>query len=255
MVRSTAAMILTVSMLAAACGSGGDGGQASGAGGDPDAHIRVNMTEYGFGSDVIEVRAGQTVEFLLKNSGDLDHEFMIGREVTVAMDGMATGFEHDFFEGLMPIVDPPEAGMVMESMEMDMDGDSMDMDDGSMDMDMDGDSMEMDMDDGSMEMDMDDGSMDMDGDSMEMDMDGDSMEMDMDGDSMDMDGDDGSMDMDTDGHDDGHHGFMVTLAPGGTASVTVTIPDDAVGDWEIGCFRDKGTHWSSGMHATLRITS
>ena len=212
MVRSTAAMILTVSMLAAACGSGGDGGQASGAGGDPDAHIRVNMTEYGFGSDVIEVRAGQTVEFLLKNSGDLDHEFMIGREVTVAMDGMATGFEHDFFEGLMPIVDPPEAGMVMESMEMDMDGDSMDMDDGSMDMDMDGD-------------------------------------------SMDMDGDDGSMDMDTDGHDDGHHGFMVTLAPGGTASVTVTIPDDAVGDWEIGCFRDKGTHWSSGMHATLRITS
>ncbi len=196
MVRSTAAMILTVSMLAAACGSGGDGGQASGAGGDPDAHIRVNMTEYGFGSDVIEVRAGQTVEFLLKNSGDLDHEFMIGREVTVAMDGMATGFEHDFFEGLMPIVDPPEAGMVMESMEMDMDGDS-----------------------------------------------------------MDMDGDDGSMDMDTDGHDDGHHGFMVTLAPGGTASVTVTIPDDAVGDWEIGCFRDKGTHWSSGMHATLRITS
>ena len=203
MVRSTAAMILTVSMLAAACGSGGDGGQASGAGGDPDAHIRVNMTEYGFGSDVIEVRAGQTVEFLLKNSGDLDHEFMIGREVTVAMDGMATGFEHDFFEGLMPTVDPPEVGMVMESMEMDMDGDSMDMDDGS----------------------------------------------------MDMDGDDGSMDMDTDGHDDGHHGFMVTLAPGGTASVTVTIPDDAVGDWEIGCFRDKGTHWSSGMHATLRITS
>ena len=225
MVRSAAAMILAVSMLAAACGSGGDGGQASGAGGDPDAHIRVNMTEYGFGSDVIEVRAGQTVEFLLKNSGDLDHEFMIGREVTVAMDGMATGFEHDFFEGLMPIVDPPEAGMVMESMEMDMDDDSMDMDDDSMDMD---------------------------GDSMDMDGDGDSMDMDGDDGAMDMDMD---MDMDTDGHDDGHHGFMVTLAPGGTASVTVTIPDDAVGDWEIGCFRDKGTHWSSGMHATLRITS
>ena len=174
--RSTTAMILAVSMLAAACGSGGDGGEATGAGGDPDAHIRVNMTEYGFGSDVIEVRAGQTVEFLLKNSGDLDHEFMIGREVTVGMDGMATGFGHDFFEGLMPTVDPPEVGMVM-----------------------------------------------------------------------------GSMETDTDGHDDGHHGFMVTLAPGGTASVTVTIPDDAVGDWEIGCFRDKGSHWSSGMHATLRI--
>ena len=188
--RSTTAMILAVSMLAAACGSGGDGGEATGAGGDPDAHIRVNMTEYGFGSDVIEVRAGQTVEFLLKNSGDLDHEFMIGREVTVGMDGMATGFGHDFFEGLMPTVDPPEVGMVMGSMEIEMDTDGHD---------------------------------------------------------------DGSMDMDTDGHDDGHHGFMVTLGPGATASVTVTIPDDAVGDWEIGCFRDKGSHWSSGMHATLRI--
>jgi len=188
--RSTTALILAVSMLAAACGSGGDGGEATGAGGDPDAHIRVNMTEYGFGSDVIEVRAGQTVEFLLKNSGDLDHEFMIGREVTVGMDGMATGFGHDFFEGLMPTVDPPEVGMVMGSMEIEMDTDGHD---------------------------------------------------------------DGSMDMDTDGHDDGHHGFMVTLGPGATASVTVTIPDDAVGDWEIGCFRDKGSHWSSGMHATLRI--
>jgi len=187
-IRSTTAMILAVSVLAAACGGGG---QTSGDSGGPDAHIRVNMTEYGFGSDVIEVRAGQTVEFLLKNSGDLDHEFMIGREVTATMGGMATGFEHDFFEGLMPIVDPPEAVMDMESMDMD-------------------------------DMDMDD---------------------------MDMD------DMDMDGHDDHHHGFMVVLAPGATASVTVTIPDDAVGDWEIGCFLDKGTHWSSGMHATLRITS
>ena len=49
--------------------------------------------------------------------------------------------------------------------------------------------------------------------------------------------------------------YLATLGPGATASVTVTIPDDAVGDWEIGCFQDKGTHWSSGMHATLRITS
>ena len=211
MARPTTALILAVSMLAAACGSGGDGGEATGTGGDPDAHIRVNMTEYGFGSDVIEVRAGQTVEFLLKNSGDLDHEFMIGREVTVGMDGMATGFGHDFFEGLMPTVDPPddtpgvtvdhpEAGMVMESMEIEMDMD----DHGSMETDVDG-------------------------------------------------HDDGSMETDTDGHDDGHHGFMVTLGPGATASVTVTIPDDAVGDWETGCFLDKGSHWSSGMHATLRV--
>jgi len=84
-------------------------------------------------------------------------------------------------------------------------------------------------------------------------MDADDHDHDHDG-TMDMDSDDhdGTMDMDSDDHGD-DHGFMVILKPGGTASVTVTIPDDAVGDWEIGCFRDKGSHWSSGMRATLRV--
>lgn len=189
--RPIGTVILVVSILAAACGSGGDDSGASSSVSDPDVHIRVNMTEYGFGSDVIEVEAGQTVEFLLKNSGDLDHEFMIGREVTSGMGGTATGFEHDFFDGLAPTVDPPGAKMDMES----MDADDHDHDE-----------------------------------------------------TMDMDDNDGTMDMDS-----GDHGFMVILKPGGTASVTVTIPDDAVGDWEIGCFRDKGSHWSSGMRATLRV--
>jgi uncharacterized cupredoxin-like copper-binding protein len=186
--RPIGTVILVVSILAAACGSGGDDSGASSSVSDPDVHIRVNMTEYGFGSDVIEVEAGQTVEFLLKNSGDLDHEFMIGREVTSGVGGTATGFEHDFFDGLAPTVDPPGAKMDMES----MDADDHDHDH------------------------------------------------------------DGTMDMDSDDHGD-DHGFMVILKPGGTASVTVTIPDDAVGDWEIGCFRDKGSHWSSGMRATLRV--
>ncbi len=188
--RPIGTVILVVSILAAACGSGGDDSGASSSVSDPDVHIRVNMTEYGFGSDVIEVEAGQTVEFLLKNSGDLDHEFMIGREVTSGVGGTATGFEHDFFDGLAPTVDPPGAKMDMESM---------DADDHDHDHDQ-----------------------------------------------------DGTMDMDSDDHGD-DHGFMVILKPGGTASVTVTIPDDAVGDWEIGCFRDKGSHWSSGMRATLRV--
>jgi uncharacterized cupredoxin-like copper-binding protein len=197
--RPIGTVILVVSILAAACGSGGDDSGASSSVSDPDVHIRVNMTEYGFGSDVIEVEAGQTVEFLLKNSGDLDHEFMIGREVTSGVGGTATGFEHDFFDGLAPTVDPPGAKMDMES----MDADDHDHDH-----------------DGTMDMDSDDH--------------------------------DGTMDMDSDDHGD-DHGFMVILKPGGTASVTVTIPDDAVGDWEIGCFRDKGSHWSSGMRATLRV--
>ncbi len=191
--RPIGTVVLVVSILAAACGSGGDDSGASSSVSDPDVHIRVNMTEYGFGSDVIEVEAGQTVEFLLKNSGDLDHEFMIGREVTSGVGGTATGFEHDFFDGLAPTVDPPGAKMDMESMDAD----------------------------------------DHDHDHDE---------------TMDMDDNDGTMDMDS-----GDHGFMVILKPGGTASVTVTIPDDAVGDWEIGCFRDKGSHWSSGMRATLRV--
>jgi uncharacterized cupredoxin-like copper-binding protein len=55
----------------------------------------------------------------------------------------------------------------------------------------------------------------------------------------------------TDAHD-AHAGFMVLLDPGETAEVTVTVPADRAGEWEIGCFQPG--HYEAGMHGELTVT-
>ncbi len=246
----------------------------------PDAagEIVIDMDEFTFGTDRIEVTAGETVTFILVNAGDNEHEFMIGRNLQETREGYPNGFEHDFFEDVTPIVDPPNAGMDMGAMgDMDMgamDMDGMDMSDDSMaddemgEMDgMDG----MDMSDDSMaddemaddEMDGMDG-MDMSDDSMADDEMGEMDGMDMpdaghDDESADPGHDDESagdmdgMDMGGDGGEDVHAGFMVQRRPGEVARLTVTVPDDAVGEWDVGCFRGRGSHWDAGMRTTLVV--
>ena len=186
--------LVVVAVIAAGCGSGTDEVVP-----DENGDVVLDFSEFSFGADVVKVKAGQTVTFVLDNGGEKEHEFMVGRNVVESDEGYANGFEHDFFEGLMPMVDPPSAAMDMD-MDHDMEGMKME----GMDHDMEG---------------------------MDHDMEG--MEME-------------AMD---------HHGFMVTRLPGETARVTVTIPADAVGEWEIGCFQDKGVHWDSGMRAILVVTA
>ena len=186
--RLTAAMLLALAVVAVGCGSSTNTVTPNAAG-----EIVLDYSEFSFGAGVVEVQAGQTVTFVLNHGGETEDEFMIGRTVVENDLGHPTQFEHDFFEGLTPVVDPPSAAMGMD-MDMDMDGHSMD---------------------------------DMDGHSM---------------DDMDMD-----MDMDE------QHGFMVMQLSGESARVTVTIPADAVGEWEIGCFQDKGVHWDSGMRAKFVV--
>jgi len=73
------------------------------------------------------------------------------------------------------------------------------------------------------------------------------MEMDM--------GDGGAM------PDEGDEGGMVLLQPGDPGSndsgevsfMEFTVPDDAVGTWEIGCFQEAGQHYEDGMRATLIV--
>ena len=178
--RLTAAMLLALAVVAVGCGSSTNTVTPNAAG-----EIVLDYSEFSFGAGVVEVQAGQTVTFVLNNGGEKEHEFMIGRTVVENDLVHPTQFEHDFFEGLTPVVDPPSAAMGMD-MDMDMDGHSMD------DMDMD-------------------------------------------------------MDMDE------QHGFMVMQLSGESARVTVTIPADAVGEWEIGCFQDKGVHWDSGMRAKFVV--
>lgn len=64
-----------------------------------------------------------------------------------------------------------------------------------------------------------------------------------------------------DGGDAEDEGGMVLLEPGTPDSseagqfsiMEFTIPDDAVGTWEIGCFQEAGQHYEDGMRATLIV--
>ncbi len=49
------------------------------------------------------------------------------------------------------------------------------------------------------------------------------------------------------------HGFMVMRDPTESATVTITIPADAVGEWDIGCFEEEGAHWDDGMKGKLIV--
>jgi hypothetical protein len=258
---------------------------------DAAGEIVIDMDEFTFGTDRIEVTAGETVTFILVNAGDNEHEFMIGRNLQETQEGYPNGFEHDFFEDVTPIVDPPNAGMDMGAMG-DMDMGTMDMSDDTMSDDemdsmtddsMSGDEMDSMTDDSMSDDEMDamtddsmsDDEMDaMTDDSMsddEMDaMTDDSMsgdEMDsmtddsMSGDEMDAMTDDTMSDGEMDGMDMGggdagedvHAGFMVQRRPGEVARLTVTVPQDAVGEWDVGCFRGRGSHWDAGMRTTLVV--
>jgi len=62
----------------------------------------------------------------------------------------------------------------------------------------------------------------------------------------------GAMEMDMDHMD--HSGFMV-LIPNGEkdATISFTVTEDMVGEWELGCFTDDGQHYEDGMHGTLVV--
>lgn len=68
--------------------------------------ITIDMTEYAFTPNEIELQVGQEVTFVLVNSGEQDHELMIGREVHVDA-GMPNGYDVDFWHigGVMPSVE------------------------------------------------------------------------------------------------------------------------------------------------------
>jgi uncharacterized cupredoxin-like copper-binding protein len=47
---------------------------------------------------------------------------------------------------------------------------------------------------------------------------------------------------------DQNNGIMVVLDPGDEkATITFTVTEEMVGEWEIGCFEDDGAHYLAGM--------
>lgn len=67
---------------------------------------------------------------------------------------------------------------------------------------------------------------------------------------MEMDGDDSTMEgMD----DDMGHGFMVMRMPGEAATITFTVTEDQIGEWEMACFEEDGAHYDDGMRGTFIV--
>jgi plastocyanin len=60
----------------------------------------------------------------------------------------------------------------------------------------------------------------------------------------------------SDGHGSDHAGsFMVVLPENGDkASVTFTVTEEMVGEWELGCFEQDGVHYDAGMKGSLVVT-
>ncbi len=211
--------------------------------------IEVIMQDYTFSPEVIRVKAGDTVTIVLSNEGNKLHEMMIGRNPVV--DGNFTeGFAEGFFVGMSPDEIKVEGpAMIMGLPTGDMEG----MDMPASDMPAEG---EMDMPESDMPS---DGAMDM----PEGDMPA--------GEGMDMPADAG----DGDGEEhveeemgefgpfemplmDAHAGIMFMVDPemvqhGEVTTITFTVPEDRVGEWELGCFQERGQHYDDGMRAKFIV--
>jgi hypothetical protein len=207
------ALFVSAAFLLAACGP-------SGATPDPATGEILILQEddeegMNFSPETIVLTAGETVTIKLENHGSKDHEFMIGREVVYTDTGAPNGFEVDFFEG---IEDQVEVSLGEGAMLM-IDSETVAMG-----------GMAMDEGEGEMAME-EDGEHEHEEEGEEHEEEGGGMEMHMD-----------------------HSGWMVMDAAGsGQSTITFTVPEDRVGEWELACFEDDGTHYDDGMRGTLIV--
>lgn len=96
--------------LLSACGSGGDGatlGQPGDAS-EADRTIELEAEEFKFSMDEISVEPGETIEFVVRNVGQVQHEFAIGDEGEHAVAGHGGG-------GSTGPIDPGDSAMLVWS--------------------------------------------------------------------------------------------------------------------------------------------
>jgi plastocyanin len=163
-------LLLMLSVLISAC---------AGSTPEPAAQIEpvsytIEMTEYAFSPERIEVQVGQEVTLELVNLGLISHELMIGQEVARS-NNRPNGFHKDLFETAH--VEPMIMGGATAGGHA------------------------------------------------------------------------------SDGHGEDHSGsFMVVLPEtGDQASMTFTVAEDMIGEWELGCFEQDGVHYDAGMRGTLVV--
>jgi len=76
----------------------------------------IEMSEFSYAPNEIQVKVGQEATIELINNGALTHELMIGRDVKMH-DSHPDGFEHDMFEEAH--VEPTVMGGMQGNMDMD----------------------------------------------------------------------------------------------------------------------------------------
>ena len=136
-----------------------------------EVRIDIDMGEYSFSPEDLNLKVGQQVTINLSNSGQIQHEVMFGREMT-KVDNRPAGYKEDMFaaggvEPQVTHVGEPEAEHDDEMM---------------------------------------------------------------------------------------HSGFMIALPPEGTATMTFTVTEGMLGDWEMGCFEQDGVHYDAGMIGSVSVT-
>jgi plastocyanin len=79
-------------LILAAC----SGGQSESSSKPEPVKYTVAMTEFAFQPAELQAKVGQEVTIELVNSGTLEHEFMVGRDVKMT-NNRPDGYEHDMF--------------------------------------------------------------------------------------------------------------------------------------------------------------
>ena len=86
-------LFLGIAFLLTACSSGAPGSSSQ----LEPVSYKVEMSEYAFSPERIEVKVGQEVTLKLVNLGLISHELMIGQEVARS-NNRPSGFQKDLFE-------------------------------------------------------------------------------------------------------------------------------------------------------------
>jgi plastocyanin len=181
-------LLVMASVLLVACGSQ-----------EPEpVTFEIEMSEFAYSIDTLEAQVGQEVTIELLNTGLLEHELMIGRDVMM-MNNRPSGYQHDMFEdaGVEPVVVMTAAEMHEDEHE---EGDEHSEDEAEHE-----------------------------------------------------EGDEHSEDE----AEHGHEGFMVALPAEAKekATITFTVTEDMVGEWEIGCFLQEGVHYDAGMRGKFIVAN
>ncbi len=156
--------------------------------------LTIEMSEFAYSPDTIELKVGQEVTLRVVNVGALEHELMIGREVVTTDSGAPRMFREDFFEGREPVIMASEN----EAEHADTNSEQ--------------------------------------------------------GNDHDEEGND--HDQEGESEHGNTHGFMVSV-PGNSqqeVTLTFTVTEDMVGEWQMGCFVDGGSHYAAGMVGKVVVT-